>query len=77
LSVAELPLAHCYNGTAGGALEWPAAWSDGVFALAMTLLVLAIRVPQIISVHKRTALVLNCANVLIRASRLSLPVQLH
>jgi hypothetical protein len=37
----------------------------------MTLLVLAIRVPQIISVHKRTALVINCANVLIRASRLS------
>jgi hypothetical protein len=42
-----------------------------VFALAMTLRVLAIRVPQIICVHKRTALVIYTANALIRASRLS------
>jgi len=40
-----------YNRLAGGGLERLAALSDGVFAFAMTVLVLDIRIPKLDSVH--------------------------
>jgi uncharacterized membrane protein len=45
-----------YNRIAGDALERLNALSDGVFAFAMTLLVLDIRVPQIAAVHSELQL---------------------
>jgi len=65
-SVAELPLEHYYNRIAGGALEQLAALSDGVFAFAMTLLVLDIRVPAIAPVHSEHDLLQGLAALLPR-----------
>jgi len=65
-SIAEPPLEHFYNRIAGGALERLAALSDGVFAFAMTLLVLDIRVPQIGSVHSERQLLQALAALLPR-----------
>jgi uncharacterized membrane protein len=43
---------HTYNAIAGTSAERLAALSDGVFAVAMTLLVLDIRAPAIEAVHR-------------------------
>ncbi|HEY5020312.1 MAG TPA: TMEM175 family protein, partial [Steroidobacteraceae bacterium] len=63
---AEPPLEHFYNQIAGGALERLAALSDGVFAFAMTLLVLDIRVPAMASVHSERELLQGLALLLPR-----------
>ena len=55
-SGAALSAEQSYNRIAGEALERLAALSDGVFALAMTLLVLDIQVPSIGSVHTESEL---------------------
>ncbi len=40
-----------YNRIAGGSIERLAALSDGIFAVAMTILVLDLRVPAVETVH--------------------------
>lgn len=42
----SLPMTTSYNQIAGRSVERLAALSDGVFAVAMTLLVLDLRVPR-------------------------------
>jgi uncharacterized membrane protein len=65
-NAAEPPLEHYYNSIAGDALERLAALSDGVFAFAMTLLVLDIRVPPIATVHSERDLLQGLAQLLPR-----------
>jgi uncharacterized membrane protein len=45
-----------YNRIAGQSVERPAALSDGIFAFAMTLLVLALKIPAMEAVHSERAL---------------------
>ena len=45
-----------YNRLAGGSLERLTALSDGLFSIAMTLLVLDIRVPELAAVHSEADL---------------------
>lgn len=49
-------MAVSYNHIAGQSVERPAAQSDGVFAVAMTLLVLDLRVPAMEAMHSERAL---------------------
>jgi hypothetical protein len=48
-------MAVSYNHIAGQSVERPAAPSDGVFAVAMTLLVLDLRVPAMEAMHSERA----------------------
>lgn len=50
------PLHKHYNLIAGGSLERLAALSDGLFSIAMTLLVLDLRIPAADAIHDETGL---------------------
>jgi uncharacterized membrane protein len=48
-----------YNEIAGGSLERIAALSDGLFAIAMTLLVLDLKLPSAATIHSEQDLALG------------------
>ena len=55
-----------YNKFAGGSVERSAALSDGVFAIAMTLLVLDLKAPAVALVHSDPGLAVALEGLLPR-----------